>query len=142
MARARLPHGLSRTAPGGDTTWACSEPEFLGRQLGAGHPGADFRERDPARGGGVVAEWREAAFIASAQPAWFDVLRRLQHAVFYLFRRLDPRVNRVNHPDEDPLRWLGVLGDEPEHTGPVRLAGQLDIESADVQAEQVGSSPA
>src|SRR5215831_4612752 len=84
------------------TAWACSESEFLGRQLGPGHPGLDLRERGLARGGGVVAEWREAAVIASAQAAWFDVLRRLQHAVFHLLRRLDPRVDRVNDPDEDP----------------------------------------
>src|SRR5712691_10043169 len=113
-----------------------SEPEFGGRELGAGHPGADLRERGLPGGGGVVAERREAAVVAGTQPARVDVLCRFQHPVPDLLRRLDPRVDRVGHANEYPLSRLGVSGDGTKDPGPVRFAGELDVEGAGVQAEQ------
>src|SRR6266566_3831527 len=74
LTACRMPLARRHTASG-------SEPEFGGRELSAGHPGADLRERDLPGGGGVVAERREAAVVAGTQPARVDVLCRFQHPV-------------------------------------------------------------
>jgi hypothetical protein len=49
---------------------------------------------------------------------------------------LNPRVDRVDDTNEDALPLPAVFGDGTKDPGAVRLAGQLDIEAADVQAEQ------
>src|SRR5712691_12930042 len=99
-------------SPGVRTTWTGSEPEFPGRQFGAGHPGADLRERGLASGGGVVPERRETTVIAGAQPARFDELGGFQDPVPYLVRCLHPWVDRVGHADKDLLPRPGMFGDD------------------------------
>src|SRR6516164_3402556 len=118
-----------------------SQPKFPGGELGALYAGADLGERGLAAGGGVITERREAAVIAGAQPARFDVGGGFQDPVPDLPGRLYPRVDRVDDAHENTLPWPGVLGDGAQDPGAVRLAGQLDVEGSGVQAEQAGQQP-
>jgi hypothetical protein len=49
---------------------------------------------------------------------------------------LDPRVDWVDHADEDPLSGLRVVADHGQHAARVLLAGELDVEVARVQLQQ------
>src|SRR5207248_6089929 len=84
----------------------------------------------------VVGERREAAVVAGAEALGGDVLRRGEHAVADLFGRFDARVDRVGDADEDPLVGLDVLGDYRQRDARVTLAGELDVDVADLQVEQ------
>src|SRR5262245_54000030 len=72
-----------------------SQSKFPGGELGALDAGADLGERGVAASGDVITERGEAAVIAGAQPARFDVGGGYQHPVPDLFGRLYPRVDRV-----------------------------------------------
>ena len=50
--------------------------------------------------------------------------------------RLDARVERVDDADEDPAVAGRMLAEHLEHARPVGLAGELDVEPADVEPEQ------
>src|SRR6266487_5489764 len=127
-----------RMPPGPGPSVSGSEPKFPGGEPGALQPGEDLGERGLAAGGGVIAERGEAAVIAGAEPARFDVGGGFQDPVPDLSGGLHLRVDRVDDAHEDALPRPGVFGDRAEYPGAVRLAGQLDVEGAGVQAEQAG----
>src|SRR5207247_2566039 len=99
-------------------------PELAGGELGALYAGADLGERCLAAGGGVVTERGEAAVIAGAEPARFDVDGGFQHPVPDLFGGFHARVDRVDDAHEDALPRPRVLGDGAQDPGTVWLAGQ------------------
>src|SRR6266700_5794374 len=94
-----------------------SEPELAGGELGALYAGADLGKRCLAAGGGVITERGEAAVIAGAEPARFDVDGGFQHPVPDVFGRLYSWVDRVDDANENPLPWPGVLGDGAQDPG-------------------------
>src|SRR5712692_5009037 len=117
---------------------ASSRPQRAGCQGSSGDAGCDLGERRLAVGGGVVAEGREPAVVRRSKPVERDVLRCFEHAVPDLLRRLHPRVDRVDHADENPLARLDVLFHEAKRPAAVRLARALDVEVGDLQLEQRG----
>ena len=54
------------------------------------------------------------------------MLGGLEDAVADLLRRLDPRVDRVDDADEDPLVRLEVVADDPSTRVAVGLARELE----------------
>ena len=100
------------------------------------HARADLGEGGVAAGRGVVAERREAAIVGGAELGDRDVPRRLEHAIAHFLRRLDARIDRGDDADEDALLGLHVLADDLQHALAVALAGERDVEVADLQLEQ------
>src|SRR5580765_6783114 len=80
-----------------------SDAELARRQRSAFDTSADLRERRVACGRRVVAEWREAAIVSGSELVDRDELRCLKGPVADLFRRLHPRIDRIDDADEHPL---------------------------------------
>src|SRR5439155_2920514 len=102
--------------------------ELPGRELCAKHAGADLLEGGLTSRRGIVAEGRESAVVGRTELCERDVLGRLEHTVAYFLCRLDPRVDWIDHADEDPLSGRQVRFDDLQHLAPVLLARELDVE--------------
>ena len=113
-----------------------SDPELCLGEARAVDARLDLREGGVAGGRDVVAERREAAVVGRAKPVERDELGRLEHAVADLLRRLDPRVDRVDDADEDPLVRTQVLAAIAAAPAAVGLARELEVEAPRVELEQ------
>src|SRR2546422_10465 len=109
--------------------------EHLRGELRAGHAGADLLERRVAGCGRIVAERRESAVVGRTQLRERDDFGSFQDAIANLVGRLDSRIDRVDHTDEDLLVGLGVLLDDPEDPAAVLLARKLDVEVPRLEME-------
>ena len=112
------------------------DPQLLRGQLRAFDPRADLLER--RRAGGVSSLNGENP-QSSVVPSRCDrnELRRFEHPVPNLLGRLDPRIDRVGHADEDPLvRGCQCSAIALQHARPVGLACELEIEAPGLGAEQ------
>src|SRR5690242_20435741 len=89
--------------------------ELAGGELCALDAGANLGERDFACGRRVVTEGGEATVVSGAELREWDELRRLEHPVSYLLRRLHLRVDGIGHTDEDPLSWPQACLDREQY---------------------------
>src|SRR5581483_1494134 len=95
-----------------------------------------LRERRLARGRAVVGEGGKAAVVGGAELLDGNVPRREQDAVTHLVRRLDARVDRIRHPDEDPPARWDARGDRGEDVLRVFLPCELEVERTRLQLEE------
>src|SRR5437868_7117153 len=98
----------------------------------------DLCECGLACGGCVVRKRRESAVVGRSELVERDVLRCLEDAVAHLLGRLDLGVDRVDHPDEDPLARLEVGTERLEHRRPVVLARELEVEASCSETQEAG----
>src|SRR5450432_3288625 len=98
----------------------------------------DLRESSFARRGSIISKGRETAIVGRSQRLQGNEFCRFEHAIAHLFRTFNFRIYGVRYTHEKHLTGLEQVSDRGEHSAARNFAGQLHIESADLQAKQFG----